>query len=41
MAVKRANCILECIKHSITSWSKEVVVVLYSASVQPHLDYCV
>ncbi|KAK4810710.1 LOW QUALITY PROTEIN: hypothetical protein QYF61_007684, partial [Mycteria americana] len=41
LAAKRANCILGCIKHSITSCSKEVIIPLYLAMVQPHLEYCV
>ncbi|KAK4829271.1 hypothetical protein QYF61_002663 [Mycteria americana] len=40
-AAKRAKCILGCIKHSITSQSKDVIILLYSALVQPHLEYCV
>ena len=39
LATKRANRILGCIKHSITSRSKDVVIPLYSALVQPHLEY--
>jgi len=40
LAAEKANCILGCIKHSITSQSKEVVIPLYSALVWPHLEHC-
>ena len=40
LAAKRANCILGCIKHSIASWSKEVILPLYLVSMWPHLKYC-
>lgn len=39
LAAKRANLILERIKHSIISWSKEVIIPSYLALVQPHLEY--
>ena len=32
---------LGCIKRSTTSWSKEAIIPLYLALVQPHLEYCV
>ncbi|GAB0210316.1 mitochondrial enolase superfamily member 1 [Grus japonensis] len=41
LAAKRANHLLGCIKHSITSQSKEVIILLYSVLVWPHLEYCV
>jgi len=41
MAEKRAKHILECIKHSITSWSREVIILLYSVLVRPQLEYSV
>ena len=41
LAAKRSNRILGCIKHNIASWSKEVIIPLYSVLLQPHLEYSV
>ncbi|GAB0195060.1 hypothetical protein GRJ2_001971300 [Grus japonensis] len=41
LAAQNGNHILRCIKRSMTSRSKEVILPLYSALVSAHLEYCI
>ena len=41
LAVQKANCTLSCIKTSVTSRLRDVILPLCFALVRPHQEYCI
>ncbi|PKU49528.1 hypothetical protein llap_81 [Limosa lapponica baueri] len=41
LAAQKTSCILGCIKRIVVSMSREVILILYSDLMRPHLEYCI
>jgi len=39
--VQKANCILGCIRKSIASRAREVILTIHSVVMRPHLESCI